>query len=456
MTGSSHVPSAHLPAFPWRAVNKITGLRRQWRTARQLREFVFRGVDPTAFVEGSLCKLLQYCAKNVPYYQHLFDRCGVDVNCPEQLRKIPLLSKQIIKDNFEEITSRHALRLSYQIGATGGSTGSPLQYLINTAPQQVCHEHQKFFFQHFLGYDKRADKVGAFDGVVIPDELARRNIFWQDRVPCRDVGVGRTRFSSFLLNNDTARYYFDYLTANYYNIFFGYPSSIYDLARHCDRLGYTFPYPIKAVQLTSEYASREQIDLIRQVLKTKVFLLYGQGELTFLAHTLDDKYEYWCSPLQGIVEVLAEDGSHVGVGEEGEVVATSFWNRVMPFIRYRTGDRAVYGGHRNGTCYLTAVTGRTQDFVIRKNLSRITLTALVFAQHFHAFSHINVWQIIQDVPGVVAMRIDASSQFSKQDEAELAAAFKRLADIDCVFQYTTDFILTERSKRKFLVQNIPQ
>jgi phenylacetate-CoA ligase len=441
-------------ALPWRAINRARWLYYRWRTAHQLHSLLFDNADLSGFGEGALCRLFRYCARHVPYYQEVFARCGVNVNCPQDLQKLPLLTKAIIKDHFGELTSDRLASLSYQVGSTGGSTGAPLKFLINRESNEVYGMHQRYFYREFMSYDRRSDKVAAFDGVVVADELADRNVFWQDRSVCRDMPYGRTRFSSFLLNDRTAPYYLEFLAANRFSHFYGYPSTIYDLARHCGRLGYAFPYPIKAVQLTSEYASREQIDFIRKTFKTGVFLQYGQTECAFYTHTLDDTYEYWCSPIQGIVEVLDTDGMHVGMGEEGEVVATSFFNLAMPFIRYRTGDRAVFSRRHKGITYLTAVTGRTQDFVIKRDLSRISLTGLVFGQHFRSFGNITVWQIIQDVPGAVTMRIEPAPSFSKEDEQEIASAFKRIADIDCEFKYTAEFILTGKAKRRFLVQNI--
>ena len=45
-----------------------------------------------------------------------------------------------------------------------------------------------------------------------------------------------------------------------------------------------------------------------------------------------------------MIEVLNEAGKPVEPGETGEVVATSFYNYAMPFIRYATGDFAELGG----------------------------------------------------------------------------------------------------------------
>jgi phenylacetate-CoA ligase len=38
------------------------------------------------------------------------------------------------------------------------------------------------------------------------------------------------------------------------------------------------------------------------------------------------------------IEILDQDGASVPCGEPGEITVTSFFNNVMPFVRYRTGD----------------------------------------------------------------------------------------------------------------------
>jgi phenylacetate-CoA ligase len=163
---------------------------------------------------------------------------------------------------------------------------------------------------------------------------------------------------------------------------------------------------------------------------------------------------YYCSPLYGWTEIIDDDDSHVDLGHEGEIVVTGFSSFGFPLIRYRTGDRAIYGGTKNGIVILKKVLGRTADYVVGYENEKVLLTALVFGQHYNAFSRINRWQIIQDLPGIVKIIIDKSNEFTLKDEEEISKTFYKVGKVKVEFDYGYNFIKTKAGKMKFVVQNI--
>jgi phenylacetate-CoA ligase len=167
-----------------------------------------------------------------------------------------------------------------------------------------------------------------------------------------------------------------------------------------------------------------------------------------------DRYvEYVCSPLFGYAEVLAEGGEHVSFDETGEVVVTGFYNFAMPFIRYRTGDLAVHNGDSGGIVRLGKIEGRTQDYVFTNSGTRVALTPLVFGHHYHAFRHIQKWQLQHDMPGRLLVRIVRSDGFTPEDENEIRWRLRTIGDVDVEFEYVASIPLTPRGKFRFLVQN---
>lgn len=126
----------------------------------------------------------------------------------------------------------------------------------------------------------------------------------------------------------------------------------------------------------------------------------------------------------------------------------------MPFIRYRTGDLAVYSGDIDGIVRLKTVLGRTQDYVYDGNMNRTLLTALVFGLHYRAFANIVKWQIVQDRPGEVTIHIVRDKRYTSADEEEISANFLKIAGVRTSFEYTVAIERTKRGKSLFLVQNI--
>jgi phenylacetate-CoA ligase len=211
---------------------------------------------------------------------------------------------------------------------------------------------------------------------------------------------------------------------------------------------------MKGIELTSELCLSNQESIISKAFQTKVFGQYGHTEASVFGYTLDESFEYYCSPLYGLTEVINNNNQHANIGEEGEIVVTCFSNFGMPFIRYRTGDRAIYGGEENGIVKLKKVSGRTADFVFNEYNDKISLTALVFGQHYNALKNIAQWQIVQNKSGEVIVNIQQLPGYSKADEEEIAYAFHTIAKIKCVFVYNEEFIKTNAGKVKFVIQNL--
>jgi phenylacetate-CoA ligase len=212
-------------------------------------------------------------------------------------------------------------------------------------------------------------------------------------------------------------------------------------------------FNLKGIYLTSEYYGQNTIDLLRSVFNCDVFGQYGHSEVSVFAVTKANDLEYICSPFYGYVEILNENGSHVSEGETGEVVVTGFSNKIMPFIRYMTGDLAIYGGRRNGIVYIKKLIGRTVDFIYNKNYEKIFLIGLIFGAHMKAFNNIITWQIIQEVAGIININIVKDTLFSNEDEVEIKEIFNSV-DIVSNFLYVSSIPFTNNGKRKFLIQLI--
>jgi len=398
---------------------------------------------------ADLASIVNYAYCHCPYYRQLFTDAKMDMDDPiSSFSAVPLLDKDLIRNRGDQIASSELHRLFHSTGNTGGSTGEPLKFLTSIS---FDPEHQAFLYG-MMGYVD-GDRILAMDGSRICDELTAENIFWT-RKSDRDLPYGSMALSSLYLTDATIPHYVKFITDFKPDIIRGYPAFVNEIAHYMDANGIGLRHPLKGVELTSESSSPDQIANIAATFDTKVFLQYGHSEASLFAYTIDDSYGYYCSPFYGYVEVLDESGSHVRPGETGEVVCTGFHNFAMPFIRYRTGDLAVYSGDIDGIVRLKTVLGRTQDYVYDGNMNRTLLTALVFGLHYRAFANIVKWQIVQDRPGEVTIHIVRDKRYTSADEEEIRSNFLEVAGIRSIFRYVDTIERTKRGKSLFLVQNI--
>ena len=181
---------------------------------------------------------------------------------------------------------------------------------------------------------------------------------------------------------------------------------------------------------------------------------YGHTESSIFAVQKPDSDAYYTNPLYGYTEVLDESGKQVGIGECGEIVVTGFIEYGLPFVRYKTGDLAVYGGETEfGETILSRLLGRNVDFIFNKKGEKIFLVGFVFGGHIKAFNHILAWQIQQSEMGKVTLLVVKGDGYDEDVENEVKQLFDS-KDIDVEFQYVRKIEKTKRGKQKFLIQEL--
>ena len=399
--------------------------------------------------EKRLIRILRYAYKHSKYYRRVFDENSIRMdNIFKDWNLIPFLDKNVIHCERENILAVSTSNDYVGYITTGGSTGQPLGFYILGGCDA---EHQEFLFR-IIGY-KPGDKILAMDGTKVPDYLLEQNIFWNKKNE-KELPYGSMALSSLHLNSSNIYRYVEFLNDFKPDIIRGYPSFISDIASFLVQNNIKLAFRIKGVELTSESFYEYQIDNIKKAFNTLVFNQYGHAESSVFGYSIDDSLITYCSPLYGYTEVIGDDKKHVKPGEIGEVVVTGFMNYAMPFIRYRTGDLALYDREENGIVRLKRIYGRSQDYIYTRNMEKILLTAIIFGMHYKAFTNINRWQIVQNTPGEITFKIIKHPTFSLEDQNELSENFQRIASVETDFEYVDKITLTPRGKSKFLIQNI--
>jgi phenylacetate-CoA ligase len=394
--------------------------------------------------------ILNYSNANIPYYKKMFSNLNILKPNYTDLEKLPILDKSKIRDNQDSLKTPDWNKHYFYKMNTGGSTGQPLEFIVKNIAGSAAAFHQEFSFR-LMGF-RNGDRIAAVDGSSIPDYLIKNNIYWVSHNDSSELAYGSVSYSTHYINSKTIPYYLNSINDLGFDFILGYPSAIHRLAIYCIENNYKFLKPIKGIQLTAEIALDSQILEIEKAFDTKVYLQYGMSEVALYAHTYDSSREYLCSPFMGHVEVLNKEGKHVSINEEGVIIATGFHNSLMPFIRYNTGDRGIYGGERNGMVVLKKVLGRSQDFIHQLDGTPITLTGLVFGQHYKAFARIKKWQIIQEEWGKCTIKIIPTNGFTDEDINEITQKFYTIGKINVTIEIVENIPLTARGKHLFLIQ----
>ena len=399
-----------------------------------------------------LMMLIAHAYESVPYYRNLFDSIGLqpsDINSKADLHKIPILTKDNIRENYPQLVSAKFRPSRLRTGNTSGTTGSPLNVAYDI---QTCVAHHVVDWrQKSWGGMSIRDRYASLQGRMIVPERTKSPPFWRHNFVNNQLFM-----SSFHLKEDYLPSYVDALIRRGIRFLEGYPSTVYTLAAFLNSSDQTIP--LQAVYTSSETLYSWQREVIEKAFVCKVFDAYGMAERVVYASECEHHTGRHLNDDYGITEFVDNDGIPVPRGETGAIVATSLHNFGFPLIRYRTNDVSALSLD-DCPC------GRTfplMDTVTTKQEAIITLpdgrwiSPSVLTHPFKPMSAVAASQIVQDDLYNVRVRIVRKADYTDEDESILRMGFRqRLGnDINIHIEYVNSVEKTDSGKFKWVVSNV--
>lgn len=183
----------------------------------------------------------------------------------------------------------------------------------------------------------------------------------------KDLVSSRVRFPVFDLSEKNMSEYLNRFYKYRFKYIYGYTSSLVLFANHVLGKGLTLKNVCPTLThciVTAEVCSQGDKDALQQAFGVKVYNEYGAAELGVIAFE-DSDGDMLLNEENLFIEVLDENGKEIEPGAEGEVVITCLYNRAMPFVRYRLGDRIILKKYKkNGRRVVDAIKGRVNDVAL--------------------------------------------------------------------------------------------
>ncbi len=241
-----------------------------------------------------------------------------------------------------------------------------------------------------------------------------------------------------------------------------YPSTAVLLANQVLEAGQVGELSFEYILLGSEVIQPWQIAHLKKAFpNARITGHYGMTEQVSIGAWCKENEDYHVSPFYGLTEYIPPEDGSARRADVSEIVGTSFWNQATPFIRYRTGDLAKRTATQCTACgrkfdLISKIEGRTGQYVRGTNGSLFSLTSLIFAQHFEAFSAIKNFQLVQEKPGEVLVRVEPTADFNEQHRQEIISRMEKAAGGQLtVLLETVDAVTrTPRGKNLFLIQKL--
>jgi len=408
-----------------------------------------------AWQDERLRHIVRHAYENVPYYRELFDHHGIDptrFRGREDLARIPLLTRETIKQRTKDLMSTRRRDLPLTEGHTSGTTGSPLSVYYNadmiTMNYAVMDRQYEWAGARLA---KDGDRTAVVRGNVIVPLKQKRPPFWRF-----NKSLNQLLMSSFHLAPNNLPSYFEALREFRPQIIDGYPSSLYVLGKVLLNLGQRLP--IKAAITSSETLYDFQREVIEEAFQCRAFDYYAAAERVVFSVECDRHEGHHLCEEYGITEVLDSEDAPLEPGHEGMMVGTSLHNTGMPLIRYRTTDRT---GIKTRACscgrplpLMEDVTTKAEDLLRLKDGRLIPPSVLTHP--FKPLDSITASQLVQTDYDRLIVRLVPGPDYSDKDARHLVRELKaRLGDdMRIEIEQLSELERTARGKFKWVISNV--
>jgi phenylacetate-CoA ligase len=413
--------------------------RTQWYGSRKLKEYQ----------EKRLRALIRHSYQNVPYYHRLFNKIGItseDIRTVEDLRKIPILSKDDLRAHHKDLIASNASLYNFGVSSTSGSTGKPVTFYLDQQNREI--EYASNWRQREWAGISLNDRIASFRAYRALRGTNYRNgkPLWKFNALSKEL-----EFNIFALNKKSLEKQVKRLREFQPKLIEGYPSAIELLSNYVLDQKIRGISPV-AIQTSSEsLATRRQT--IKQAFNCKVFDWYSQSEYVASACECPEGNYHIAEP--GIMEFI-KDGEHVGPGELGEIVGTRLYNYSMPLIRYRITDIGRYSKELcncgRGLTMIQSIEGRVSDSILRSDGKIVP--GMAFEHYWkHEISpftpHIDYIHVIQRSNRKITIKLVKRAGYSEKESTAILGALTSLLGSDIQIEFEELDSIPEKRKWRF-------
>ena len=393
------------------------------------------------YQDYKLRKLIKHVYNNVRFYKNWFRENNLQINDfkgVKDLEKLPILTKPIIKENFNDFISIKSGQYNPKLLMTTGSTGLPFRFFVDRIAK--LKENASIWRQWRLYNVKFRDRRAILRGTLVDEHGTKNRALWKYSFENKSLHL-----NTFHMNEENCIKIINKIFEYKPGIFQVYPMALFILAQYIKKYDVNLSF-LKMVHFSSEGYTQIHREFIKKQFTCPILDRYGQSEIVLNAYECKPENGYHVEEENNILEVLDKNFKQVSEGETGRIVGTNLHNYSMPLIRYSTEDLAVMGGNecscRRHSKKLKSIQGRVLDQIITEDKSLISGISF-----YHYWKHrisekipnLSFVQIIQPKIDEIIVRIFPTKLFSKKDEFLIIQELNKfVGNLDISFEYINE------------------
>lgn len=416
-------------------------LKNQWKSYDELK----------SAQEKQLGNIVNFAYRNVPFYRKLFSRHGLkpdEIRKLEDLEKLPIITKEMINENIEDFKPVVLNRIKYSTAATGGTTGTPLNYRLSKFDRFLSGAilYRGWGYGGYELGDPMVFLAGASLDIGMKSGFITR---------AHEVARNLKKLSSFDMGENEMREYAQVINSFKPKFLRGYASSLAMFATWLELNDIRIHKP-KGIYTTSEKLYPAMRKKISEVFCCPVFDTYGLSDGGVTAFECPEHSGLHIDTERSIMEVVDSRGGQISKGE-GRILATSLYNYAMPFIRYDTTDDGYITDEvcscGRGYKLLKEVKGRSTDILLTPEGKHVH--GWFFLYIFWEQKGIKEYQVVQESLEKILIKIVPEKSFQERQLEEIREIVKQRSEGWAVeFQIVEHIERTSSGKFKFIVSHM--
>lgn len=370
-----------------------------------------------SYRDEKIRRLIKHCYENVPYYRKVMEDRGLgsgDVQGLEDLTKLPILTKDIIRQEGSRLLSANVSTMQTSWTRTGGTTGQRIQ----VCKDIDCAAWSGMCYERGLTWGGKA--------VEEPAVFITGGTLGIDRTSLSNRVGKRLRGDVFIpayeLRADNAAVHFELIDRSHCRYVIGYASSIYRLATLAQETG-------RKVEFAAAFPTAEMLlphweEVIHDTFNCSVLPFYGCGEVNSLGFSASGCKGYLIPEEHALMELCHGDGSTALYGE-GKFLVTDLDNYAMPIIRYMNGDAgeiSAYNGHLPYS-RIERLDGRCNSFLMTEEGALIS--GIIGVSVFRFTSSVMSYRIVQEEPLRLVVKVVPKNKLTEEDDRTIKTLLKK-------------------------------
>jgi phenylacetate-CoA ligase len=384
--------------------------------------------------------------EEVPVYRDLMKTAGVaphDVRDREDLRKVPIVTKQVLRSGYPGRTTRETRQKTYEVSSSG-STGT--NFCVREDLETTgFHRASLLLALQWTGW-----RIGDrhLQTGITPQRSVDRQL--------KDTLLRCHYVSAYDLSDSGLDAALDLMERYRIEHLWGYPGSLYFLAQRAVKRGWN--RPLRGIVTWGDNLYAHYRRTIEGAFTSRINDTYGCGEGMQIAAQCGSANAYHVHAADVIVEFLDDEGMPVEPGELGNIVVTRLHPGPMPLIRYRIGDIGIMGDGRRCECgrgyeLMESIQGRDTDVVVTPSGNRLIVH--FFTGILEHFPEIDSFQVIQERIESILVRVVPATGFVKDTVSKIVSKLqeKGAGDLNIDVDVVAEIPTAPSGKRRFVVAN---